>query len=182
MVRRIWLLTCTVVAICFVIIPDAAKGELCQPASCGDFLDIRYPFHLKNASPHQNCLKTLDYPAELSCQHNRTILNLYDVADGVDDLHSSCNMSTIILRNYEETGKALSFSSIHDELRQGFELSWLQFLPDKYCYSPSQSLYCEFHTSGQDHWIESDGTNGTRHYFSAGFLELQTVLDKVPKG
>ncbi|CAL8166858.1 unnamed protein product [Prunus armeniaca] len=230
MVRRIWLLTCTVVAICFVIIPDAAKGELCQPASCGDFLDIRYPFHLKNASPHQSCLKTLDYPAELSCQHNRTILNLYDgtyyvkaidyelfrirlvdpgllsdscsirplrsltednfipyytpdryypvsihyvaffdcsfpvespdyinitcssssttlysyvtMADGVDDLHSSCNMSTIILRNYEETGKALSFSSIHDELRQGFELSWLHFLPDKYCYSPSQSLYC----------------------------------------
>ncbi|XP_062026860.1 rust resistance kinase Lr10-like [Rosa rugosa] len=73
--RRVWLCTC-VIAICFVISHEAKEEKLCQPASCGDLHDIRYPFRLKINGSDQNCLSS---PAELTCdEHNRTTLNLYN--------------------------------------------------------------------------------------------------------
>ncbi|KAM1354113.1 hypothetical protein ACFX2H_033507 [Malus domestica] len=74
MLRRIRLLTC-VIAISFVVCHDAKKEENCRRnASCGDLLDIRYPFRLRTGS-EVNCPR---YPAELSCEHNRTTLNLFN--------------------------------------------------------------------------------------------------------
>ncbi|KAK9919380.1 hypothetical protein M0R45_027975 [Rubus argutus] len=70
--RSVWL-TCTVTAI---IIGSVICDEQCLPASCGDLHDIRYPFHLKiNGTSDPNCFS---HPAELLCEHNRTILNLYN--------------------------------------------------------------------------------------------------------
>ncbi|PRQ18785.1 putative glycerophosphodiester phosphodiesterase, protein kinase RLK-Pelle-SD-2b family [Rosa chinensis] len=75
MLKRVWLCTC-VIAICFVISQEAKAEKLCQPASCGDLHDIRYPFRLKINGSDQNCLSS---PAELTCdEHNRTTLNLYN--------------------------------------------------------------------------------------------------------
>ncbi|TQD74724.1 hypothetical protein C1H46_039725 [Malus baccata] len=74
MLRRIRLLTC-VIAISFVVCHDAKEEENCRRnASCGDLLDIRYPFSLRTGS-EVNCPS---YPAELSCEHNRTTLNLFN--------------------------------------------------------------------------------------------------------
>ncbi|KAK9919407.1 hypothetical protein M0R45_028000 [Rubus argutus] len=68
----VWL-TCTVTA---TILGSVICGEQCLPASCGDLHDIRYPFRLKiNGTSDPNCSS---HPAELSCEHNRTILNLYN--------------------------------------------------------------------------------------------------------
>ncbi|XP_042520691.1 LEAF RUST 10 DISEASE-RESISTANCE LOCUS RECEPTOR-LIKE PROTEIN KINASE-like 2.7 [Macadamia integrifolia] len=51
-----------------------AQGEVCNSSpSCGDILNIQYPFHLKN-DPNSNCTKFLDF--ELDCENNRTVLNL----------------------------------------------------------------------------------------------------------
>ncbi|KAI5326741.1 hypothetical protein L3X38_035815 [Prunus dulcis] len=71
--KSVWFTKC-VIAICFAICQDAiANGEKhCSPASCGDLHDIRYPFRL-NTSSYLSCLNS---PAELSCQQNRTTLNL----------------------------------------------------------------------------------------------------------
>lgn len=70
--RSVWL-TCTVTA---VILGSVICDEQCLPASCGDLHNIRYPFHLKiNGTSDPNCLS---HPAELLCEHNRTILNLYN--------------------------------------------------------------------------------------------------------
>lgn len=70
--RSVWL-TCTVTA---TILGSVICDEQCLPASCGDLHDIRYPFHLKiNGTYDPNCFS---HPAELSCEHNRTILNLYN--------------------------------------------------------------------------------------------------------
>lgn len=70
--RSVWL-TCTVTAI---IIGSVICDEQCLPASCGDIHDIRYPFHLKiNGTSDPNCFS---HPAEISCEPNRTILNLYN--------------------------------------------------------------------------------------------------------
>ncbi|CAN6724942.1 unnamed protein product [Malus baccata var. baccata] len=72
MLRRIRLLTC-VIAISLVVCHDAKEEENCRRnASCGDLLDIRYPFSLRTGS-EVNCPR---YPAKLSCEHNRTTLNL----------------------------------------------------------------------------------------------------------
>ncbi|KAB2621350.1 L-type lectin-domain containing receptor kinase V.5-like [Pyrus ussuriensis x Pyrus communis] len=74
MLRRIRLLAC-VIAISFLVCHDATEEENCRRhASCGDLLDIRYPFSLRNGS-EVNCP---GYPAELSCEHNRTTLNLFN--------------------------------------------------------------------------------------------------------
>ncbi|KAM1039084.1 hypothetical protein EV1_033299 [Malus domestica] len=74
MLRRILLLTC-VIAISFVVCHDAKEEENCRRnASCGDLLDIRYPFSLRTGS-EVNCPS---YPAKLSCEHNRTTLNLFN--------------------------------------------------------------------------------------------------------
>ncbi|XP_009343793.2 uncharacterized protein LOC103935708 [Pyrus x bretschneideri] len=71
MLRRIRLLAC-VIAISFVVCHDAKECR--RHASCGDLLDIRYPFSLRNGS-EVNCPR---YPAELSCEHNRTTFNLFN--------------------------------------------------------------------------------------------------------
>ncbi|XP_050116177.1 PR5-like receptor kinase [Malus sylvestris] len=74
MLRRIRLLAC-VIAISFVVCHDAKEEGNCRRhASCGDLLDIRYPFRLRTGS-EVNCP---GYPAELSCDHNRTTLNLFN--------------------------------------------------------------------------------------------------------
>ncbi|KAK9919385.1 hypothetical protein M0R45_027980 [Rubus argutus] len=62
------------------------------------------------------------------------------LGDRVDDLQSSCNMTTITLTMLQQY--TVSFSFIRDELRKGYVLSWSRFLPDKFCYRRSQSLYC----------------------------------------
>ncbi|KAL6146852.1 hypothetical protein ACLB2K_057529 [Fragaria x ananassa] len=69
------LITC--VLICFAIQHDDAKAEKnCPRASCGDLHDIRYPFRLKsNGTSAKHCL---NYPVELSCEHNRTIFKLFN--------------------------------------------------------------------------------------------------------
>lgn len=70
--RSVWL-TCTVAAI---IIGSVICDEQCLPASCGDLHDISYPFHLKiNGTSDPNCFS---HQAELLCENNRTILNLYN--------------------------------------------------------------------------------------------------------
>ncbi|KAM5561772.1 hypothetical protein ABKV19_022389 [Rosa sericea] len=77
MPRRVWL-TCFVMAIiAFLICHDDAMGaKHCEPASCGDLHDIRYPFRLKiNGAYDPNCLS---HPAELSCEQNQTVLNLFN--------------------------------------------------------------------------------------------------------
>ncbi|KAM1354119.1 hypothetical protein ACFX2H_033513 [Malus domestica] len=74
MLRRIRLLTC-VIAISFVVCHDAQEEENCRRnASCGDLLDIQYPFRLRTGSG-VNCPR---YPAELSCEDNRTTLTLFN--------------------------------------------------------------------------------------------------------
>ncbi|KAM2625655.1 probable LRR receptor-like serine/threonine-protein kinase At2g28960 [Malus sylvestris] len=74
MLRRIRLLTC-VIAISFVVCHDAKEEENCKRrVSCGDLLDIQYPFRLRTGS-EVNCP---GYPAELSCEHNRTTINLFN--------------------------------------------------------------------------------------------------------
>ncbi|KAM2089767.1 hypothetical protein ACFX1T_033668 [Malus domestica] len=74
MLRRIRLLTC-VIAISFAVCHDAKEEENCtRHASCGDLLDIRYPFSLRTGS-EVNCPS---YPVKLSCEHNRTTLNLFN--------------------------------------------------------------------------------------------------------
>ncbi|KAK9919388.1 hypothetical protein M0R45_027982 [Rubus argutus] len=232
------LITCAL--ICFAIYHDDVKAEKhCPPASCGDLHDIRYPFRLKsNGTYANNCS---NYPAELSCVQNRTILNLYNgtyyvlgiyyeslsiqVVDpgllrdtcpfrpihrlteknfsggnfpyyslyyyatfvgydyatfydclslvespdyiknncsnssssssstsysyiklgrSVNHLLAFCNITAIIpsMLYKFESRKDLSFSFIRDKLRIGFQLSWSNLVPDKYCYRRSQSLYC----------------------------------------
>ncbi|XP_068317940.1 uncharacterized protein [Pyrus communis] len=75
MLRRIRLLAC-VIAISFVVCHDAKEEENCRRhASCGDLLDIRYPFRLRNGS-EVNCPSYP--PIQLSCEHNRTTLNLFN--------------------------------------------------------------------------------------------------------
>ncbi|PQM40683.1 putative leucine-rich repeat receptor-like serine/threonine-protein kinase [Prunus yedoensis var. nudiflora] len=217
------------VAFCFVIGNDAKEEKKCQqPASCGDLLDIRYPFRLKTGSD----LNCPSHPVELSCKDNRTIVNIFNftyyvraihyelytiqlvdpgllrdtcpfrplynlasidssqvsapslrnsdsgfvaffdckrtvespnyvkvncsgssspttpysyirLGNRVDDLQP-CNMTSITLTMLEDTGNVLSISFIRDELKKGFELSCEEFLPHKYCYSPSQSILCEY--------------------------------------
>lgn len=232
--KGIWFTSCAI-AICFVICHhDIANGEkYCPPVSCGDLRDIRYPFRLKTASD----LNCLNHPAELSCQQNRTTLNLYNgmyyvteinydkftirvvdpgllddascpfrplyslttrnisdyeygasymfldydhyasffdcslpvespdyvqincsssttnsssttsysyimLGDGVDNLKSSCSLTTVIPTKSLKTGGALSFSFIRDQLKTGLELSWVLILPENFCYTQHQSLYC----------------------------------------
>ncbi|ONI05038.1 hypothetical protein PRUPE_6G352800 [Prunus persica] len=232
--KSIWFTSCAI-AICFVICHhDIANGEKhCPPVSCGDLRDIRYPFRLKTASD----LNCLNHPAELSCQQNRTTLNLYNgkyyvmeidydkftirvmdpgllndascpfrplyslttrnfseydysaslysasdmfyvsffdcllpvespdyvqincnssttnsssttsysyimLGDGVDNLKSSCSLTKVIPTKLGRTGDALSFSFIRDQLKTGLELSWVQILPNNFCYTQYQSLYC----------------------------------------
>ncbi|CAN6714711.1 unnamed protein product [Malus baccata var. baccata] len=74
LVKSIWL-TCAVAFAISLAICDAKGQKHCPPVSCGDLHNIRYPFRLNGSSSDQNCL---NHPAVLSCQHNNTILNLYN--------------------------------------------------------------------------------------------------------
>lgn len=74
LVKSIWLTCAVAFAICFAIC-DAEGQKHCPPVSCGDLHNIRYPFRLNGSSSDQNCL---NHPAVLSCQHNNTILNLFN--------------------------------------------------------------------------------------------------------
>ncbi|XP_062002587.1 uncharacterized protein LOC133720342 isoform X2 [Rosa rugosa] len=66
MPRRVWLACIVIAVIGFVICHDDATGaKHCEPASCGDLHDIRFPFRVKiNGAYDPNCLS---HPAELSC-------------------------------------------------------------------------------------------------------------------
>ncbi|XP_062002588.1 uncharacterized protein LOC133720342 isoform X3 [Rosa rugosa] len=77
MPRRVWLACIVIAVIGFVICHDDATGaKHCEPASCGDLHDIRFPFRVKiNGAYDPNCLS---HPAELSCEQNRTVLNLFN--------------------------------------------------------------------------------------------------------
>ncbi|KAM1308463.1 hypothetical protein EV2_011010 [Malus domestica] len=77
LVKSIWLPCAIALALCFEIW-DAESQKHCAPVSCGDLHNIRYPFRLNGSSSDQNCLNRLNHPAVLSCQHNNTILNLYN--------------------------------------------------------------------------------------------------------
>ena len=57
-------------SICGVVGKD---GQICSPSSCGDILNISYPFRLKGDPP------SCGFPQyELICENNRTVINLLD--------------------------------------------------------------------------------------------------------
>ncbi|CAN6714714.1 unnamed protein product [Malus baccata var. baccata] len=74
LIKSIRLTYAVAFAICFAIC-DAKGQKHCPPVSCGDLHNIAYPFRLNGSSSDQNCL---NHPAVLSCQHNNTILNLFN--------------------------------------------------------------------------------------------------------
>ncbi|KAK9919378.1 hypothetical protein M0R45_027973 [Rubus argutus] len=92
---RVWL-TCAIIAIIgFVICHDDAMGaKHCEPASCGDLHDIRYPFRLKiNGTYDPNCHS---HPAELSCEQDHTILYLFNCIYYVKDIDYSVRMIRVV--------------------------------------------------------------------------------------
>ncbi|KAK9919356.1 hypothetical protein M0R45_027954 [Rubus argutus] len=92
---RVWL-TCAILAIIgFVICHDDAMGaKHCEPASCGDLHDIRYPFRLKiNGTYDPNCHS---HPAELSCEQDHTILYLFNCIYYVKDIDYSVSMIRVV--------------------------------------------------------------------------------------
>lgn len=58
--------------LCFFSGHVSGQDQLCQPSSCGDMLNISDPFRLKGDP--SGCG---DRRYELSCENNRTIINLY---------------------------------------------------------------------------------------------------------
>ncbi|KAK9919365.1 hypothetical protein M0R45_027961 [Rubus argutus] len=95
MLRRVWL-ACTVMAtISFVICHHHAKGNKhCEPTSCGDLHGIRYPFRVKiNGAYDPNCVS---HPAELSCEQDHTILNLFNGTYYVKDIDYSFGVIRVV--------------------------------------------------------------------------------------
>lgn len=100
-----------------------------------------------------DCLSQVESPeyikincSNISSPSSSTSYAYIKLGNSVKHLLPFCNMTTIILATLDEPGYGLSFSFIRHELRKGFQLYWDNLVPDidKYCYSRSQSLYCEY--------------------------------------
>ncbi|KAM5561766.1 hypothetical protein ABKV19_022385 [Rosa sericea] len=121
MPRRVWL-TCIVIAIIgFLTCHDDAMGEKhCEPASCGDLDDIRYPFRVKtNGTSDPKCLS---HPAELSCEQNQTVLNLFNGKYHVKTIDYS--RFTIRVVDPGLLSDACPFRPLYHLTRRNFSDSW----------------------------------------------------------
>ncbi|XP_042487661.1 LEAF RUST 10 DISEASE-RESISTANCE LOCUS RECEPTOR-LIKE PROTEIN KINASE-like 1.2 [Macadamia integrifolia] len=67
---------CLIIAALFIVLQAncEAQKSLCSPSSCGNLVNISYPFWLKGHDPLPECR---DPRYELSCENNRTVLYLY---------------------------------------------------------------------------------------------------------
>ncbi|XP_042487657.1 rust resistance kinase Lr10-like [Macadamia integrifolia] len=76
---------CLIIAALFIVLQancEAQKSE-CSPSSCGNLVNISYPFWLKGHDPPPECR---DPRYELSCENNRTVLYLYSGKYYVDSI------------------------------------------------------------------------------------------------
>ncbi|CAB4320638.1 unnamed protein product [Prunus armeniaca] len=65
----------------------------------------------------------------------------------------------------------------------GFEFSWEEFLPDKYCYSPSQSILCfrECLMVGFEHEDKGDFATSLKHFRDAWVKPMTLCIARLDK-